>query len=95
VTKKIKKLVLRLAFFVELIFAACFYFFGLNGLQALQKIEALNQNLKDDIELLNKEVKSLEQELNEWHTDSFYKEKIAREKLYFVYPYEELYLLKP
>jgi cell division protein FtsB len=91
--KKIKRRAIRVAFVGEILLVSFYYLFGSHGLQALRTLAQVNSALLADIEVLENETTALQHELEEWKTDIFYKEKIAREKLQLAYLNEDLYFL--
>lgn len=90
--KEIKKLTMRIIFVFEIAFFAFIYFRGSHGLVAIRTLQCQNNNLITDVDVLYQEIDTLEAELEEWNTNSFYKEKIAREQLQMICPNEELYI---
>ena len=63
------------------------YFFGVDGLQKLCTLR--DENMK-----LEAEVATLNQEIVAWNTDSFYKEKVAREQLQMACANDEIFFIK-
>lgn len=94
--KRLKRQFLRLFFILEIITFGYLYFFGTQGLQALQNLHQQKNSLSKELDLLTKEVNILKYELEQWDKNNSYKkEKIAREYLQMGYPAEEFYLYKP
>ncbi|MBA3954517.1 septum formation initiator family protein [Candidatus Dependentiae bacterium] len=91
--KKIKRRIVRIAFVAEIMLVSFYYFFGSHGLQALRALSSSNKELLSAIEILEQETNALKHELAEWKTDTFYKEKQAREKLQLAYANEDIYFL--
>ena len=69
-----------------------FYYRGAQGLRAVQGLEAENSELAIKINHAQQEIAQLIKELQAWQTDSFYKEKLAREQLHMARDNEEIYL---
>lgn len=84
----LKKLVLRLLFSAE-----CFAFtlFFVKSLDAINKMKLTNLELSKDIECLSKDVANTQKQINDWETDPFYKEQLAREKLQMAHAKDEIY----
>lgn len=89
-----KKIVSRVLIFLEAIIFLVFYCWGSDGVSQLKELSNQNKQLTDDIELLQQEVASLEDELIHFQTDPFVKEKIAREQLQMAYKNEEILFIK-
>ena len=88
-----KKTIVRLFFLIEVIIFVGVYLFGANGLQYLIRLQNENNQLKNEIVDLQKEVKIVEQEIVSWQSDDFFKEKIAREQLQMARKGDEIYLV--
>jgi len=88
-----KKMFIRALLLVEMIVFGQVYFFGNNGIKALQTQKNVVEDLKKDIMVLDAEVTHLEKELYAWQTDDFYKEKIAREQLQMARKGDELFYI--
>lgn len=67
--------------YAELFLLGIFYVWSPHGFQAITKLQREQQEVVTLIERLKKDIASLEHEIAEWESDSFYKEKIAREQL--------------
>lgn len=80
--RKLKRTFSRTFFVLEMIIFMYMYIFGANGMRAVTQLNVANTQLDNDIQILKEEVKSLENEIIAWNNDSFYKEKIARERLH-------------
>lgn len=89
-SKQIKKLSLRFAFGVELIL--CLLFFA-KSFKGINDMKTENLELVNKLDQAKKSVASLEQEIDEWNSDIFYKEQLAREKLQMADPNEEIYYI--
>ena len=88
-----KKLFLRAFFVVEVFLFVLFYLFGAHGLRALRSHEEKNKQIQHEIQQLTSEIKQMREELAAWQSDSFYKEKYARERLQMARKNEEIYLM--
>ena len=84
---------MKIALLAEMLAFAHIYFFGNNGIQALQQQKNVVEDLKKDIIELNKEVEQLEKEIYAWNTNDFYKEKVAREQLQMARKGDELFYI--
>lgn len=89
-----KRLWLRLFFTVEVVCFFGFYFFGAQGVINLLHRKKYNQQLVQEKIKLQESLKELELSVNAWQTDSFLKEKIAREQLYMARPEELVYVIQ-
>lgn len=90
---RLKKICLRLFLLLEMVLFGHLYFFGTNGIQALQDQRKAVISLKEDIVLLDGQVAQLEKEIYAWQTDDFYKEKVAREQLQMARKGDELFYI--
>ena len=70
------------------------YFFGVDGLQKLCTLRDENMKLEAEVATLNNEIATLNQEIVAWNTDSFYKEKVAREQLQMACANDEIFFIK-
>ena len=91
---KIKKVLLRFFFAIEVVFFSWVYFYGDNGFGQLSIMEEKNQVLEKCNILIEDDVAKLEDDIYDWENNSFYREKIAREKLQMAYPGEQIYYVK-
>ncbi|NBQ16998.1 septum formation initiator family protein [bacterium] len=89
-----KRLWLRLFFGLEVICFLGFYFFGAQGIVNLLHRKKYNQQLVQEKIRLQESIKELESSINLWQTDSFLKEKMAREQLYMARPEELVYVIQ-
>lgn len=83
----------KLFFLLEIIFFGIVYIFGGQGLQSIYYMSQHNRQLQQDIVNLQHMVTELEQQLQHWQTDDFYKEQLAREQLQMARPQEQIYYL--
>ncbi len=88
-----KRVILRVFLGLEIVVFLFFYCISPNGLPLLKKREQENQAIQERIALLEKDIKSIEQEIDEWGADPFYKERIAREQLQMARPDDEVYVI--
>jgi cell division protein FtsB len=86
--KAAKRLVLRLAFGAECLAFALFF---IKSLDSINNMKLVNVALEKDIECLSKDIASVQQQVDEWNSDSFYKEQLAREKLQMANAKDEIY----
>ncbi len=64
-----------------------------NGLKAHRELCTEVEATKEQQSKLQHQIASLEAELHEWQTDTFVKEKVAREDLLYSYTNEHVYLI--
>lgn len=85
---------LRFFFGVEIIVFVLMYLFSPQGIQKLfiLKKETAQSNL--ELNRLKSQVDDLQHKVIEWKENPFYKEKIAREKLYMSREHEEVYFIE-
>ncbi len=76
-----KKLVSRLFLLGQIVVFAVYYVFGHQGLLDVKCLECENHALERDIVYLRREIALLEEEIFQWNSDAFFKEKVAREQL--------------
>jgi cell division protein FtsB len=88
-----KKLFMRLLLVVEMAIFGYLYFFGTNGIKALQKQKMVVVDLHNNITQLRTDIDQLEKEIYVWETNDFYKEKIAREQLQMARKGDELFYI--
>lgn len=88
-----KKGIMRLIFAAEIFLFALFYYYGAHGLRVVNQLKQENQLLELQMAQVKQEIALLEQEINTWRTEPFYKEKLAREQLNMSRDDEEIYLL--
>ncbi|MDR3646089.1 MAG: septum formation initiator family protein [Candidatus Babeliales bacterium] len=92
--KNIKKLFLRAILFVEILIFGFTYLFGSNGLYYLKDLDKENHQLNNEVLNLKSEISSIESQINEWSTDPFYKEQLAREKLQLARENEKIFYIQ-
>lgn len=91
--KNIKKLFLHALLFFEIVIFGFTYLFGSNGVYFLKDLDKENHQLNIEVLNLKDEIKSIENQINEWSTDPFYKEQLAREKLQLARENEKIYYI--
>ena len=79
--KEFKRGALRVFFCIEIIIFFSAYLFGINGIQALMRLQEENLQLETELASMHEGVQELENEIYAWNSQPFYKEKIAREHL--------------
>ena len=79
--KEIKRKLLRIFFVLEIVVFTGAYFFAPQGLCAINRLKQENEQVVVEINDLRAEIAILENTIAQWHSCSFYKEKIAREQL--------------
>lgn len=88
-----KRHLLRIFFLIEIAIFIGIYVFSSQGLQTLHRMKHENKEVELRIADLQKEIKDLEAEVDEWQNNSFYKEKIAREQLQMAKKGDQVYFL--
>ena len=88
-----KRHMLRIFFMFEIFIFVAIYFFSAQGLRVLQGMQKENEHVYEEVAYLKNEIAILEQEVAEWESNSFYKEKIAREELQMAKKGDEVYFL--
>jgi len=78
---------------IEIIIFGMMYFFGNYGIKQLNLARSENDVLLQEVNELKNNVQKLEKQLQDWQDDSFYKEKIARERLHMSKSNEQIYHL--
>lgn len=89
--KEIKIFVLRFLLMLEVVVFGFTYLFGRNGIVYLIKVNKENQTFKNELSAMKNEIKCLDQQIYKWNNDSFYKEKVGREKLQMAGKNDEVY----
>lgn len=82
----------RIFFMGEVVVFLSIYFFGGHGLRKISVLSNNNKQFELENKKLLKEVKELENTVCVWQQNSFYKEKIARERLHMAHKGDILYL---
>ncbi len=86
-----KRTLLHIFFAGEILIFTWAYIFGAQGLKAILALRSENIVLKQCVEEIKKEIVMEENNLHVWQTNTFYKEKLAREQLQMVRGGEEVY----
>lgn len=89
----IKQILLQLLLVMEGCVFVYVYLHGNNGVYTLQYLCNKNRGLEQKIDQLSYQVVQLENEIAEWETNDFYKEKIAREQLQMSCKDDEIYYI--
>jgi cell division protein FtsB len=92
--KSAKRTFLRVFFGVEVIIFSFMYLFGAQGMRVLYQLRRESVALGQEVENLSGQVSTLEKKLVAWESDSFYKEKIARERLHMANKNDVIFYLK-
>lgn len=93
VVKDVKRYSARVFLLLEILIFLFIFLFGKHGLPLLRNLEDQTAQLQKKITFLKEDISTLKFELDQWDTDPFYKEKIAREQLQMAYAQEEIYYL--
>ena len=86
-----KRTFLRVFFGIEIVIFCCMYLFGAQGIRVLRQLSRENKNLDHEIQQLHDHVGVLEKKIASWESDSFYKEKIARERLHMAHKQDVIF----
>lgn len=78
---------------LEIVIFGVIYLFGKNGIKQLKQGKIENEQLICELQELKQVVQKLEKQLQDWETNSFYQEQIARERLHLSKPNEQIYYL--
>lgn len=89
-----KNIVLIAILLIEIVIFGAAYLFGKHGIGQVKLAQAKNEQLFEEVQILKQGVEKLEKQLQEWKSDSFYKEQIARERLHLSKPNEHIYYLE-
>jgi cell division protein FtsB len=84
-TKQVKKRLTRIVLACEVAFFVLLYLFGAQGVRAIVQLRQDNQTLDVQLRNAKKDSEALQQEVTDWQSDPFYKEKIAREHLHMAH----------
>ena len=91
----VKQVILRVFFSLEIIAFILVYIFGAHGYMIMRHLTKENAQLSVQIQSACHEVMTLEQQIHDWNTTSFYKEKFAREHLQMAREGEIVYYTQP
>ncbi len=86
-----KRSFFRLFFTAEVLVFSWFYFYGAQGVFAVAQIGRENKDIEEKIKLIRNDIAELQSTIVAWQSDSFYKEKIARENLQMAKVDEQVY----
>ncbi len=87
-----KKNVIGGLFFVEVIALLWIYYTGNQGLKAVSVLQQECRVVERQIDDMQSEIANLEGMITEWNTDTYFREKVAREQLNMARENEEIYL---
>ncbi|MCF7900098.1 septum formation initiator family protein [Candidatus Babeliales bacterium] len=85
---------LRFFFGVEVVVFILMYLFSPHGIKKLFIVKKETAQLNLELNRLKNQVDDLQHKVTEWKEDPFYKEKVAREKLYMSREHEEVYFIE-
>ena len=91
---RFKRFLLRVFFIAEILFCGWFFLFGEHSLLRLDLLKKENDIFLSEVLELEKFVKKLEDEVEQWKQNPFYHEKIVRENLQMVRPGEQVYYIE-
>jgi cell division protein FtsB len=91
---KMQAFLARIFLLAEIVVFGYVYVWGVDGLCTYHEICAENASLEREIIGLKDELRSLEEQLDAWQSDPFYKEKVAREQLQMACVGEELFYIR-
>lgn len=87
-SKALKRFVLRFGFGIECV---VFIWFLAKSLNSIYGMQSDNRKLELEIASLNKIVCGKQSQIEQWNSDSFYREQIARENLQMANAKDEIY----
>ena len=76
-----KRSIIRILFFAETVGFLCMHIFGPQGIRVFQQLTEENSVIEQSIQRVRSEIAQLDRRITECKSDSFYKERIAREQL--------------
>ena len=85
--------VLQIFLGAEIVIFLLFYYGGNQGLRSVFVLADENKKISLEIEETKQEIIALENTIKTWQSDSFYKEKLAREELHMAKENEQVYLV--
>ena len=91
--KEVKRKIFRMFFLLEIIIFSLVYFFGSHGIHAIWQVQKDNKLLECQIKVTELEVQDLAKQIEDWKSDSFYKEQLAREQLQMAKRDEKIFLI--
>ena len=89
-----KQLILRAFFIGEIICFSYLYCFGAQGIVSLIHMKKKYENNKQEITLLERDIKCLKQSLNRMQKNPFFIESMAREQLFMARDQEEVFFIE-
>jgi len=78
---------------VELCFFLSYSIWGRHGVQAMRVLSEKNLVLEREIELVERDIAKLTDELEDWDTYPFFKERHARQQLQMAQDDDEVFLI--
>ena len=91
--KRLKRIVARLFFGLEIIIFAGFYIGGPHGLLVQRALERENRELLLETQKIQNELLALNDSIAQWDAHPFFKEKIAREQLQMAREGDQIYYI--
>lgn len=91
--KKLKRLLFRLGFAIEIIIVAVFYIQGNHGFNSVKQLKQELSIINEQRSALLNQIHGIEREIAAWQNCSFYKEKAAREQLQMARIDETIYYI--
>lgn len=88
-----KKILFRAFFLIEIFIFGFTYLFGANGLTVLSHLKNENIRLNNENQNIKSEIKLLEDQIQQWNSDEFYREKVAREQLQMAHEKDLVYFI--
>lgn len=77
----VKQIIIKIFLIGEVCLFMHIYFFGKNGIEALQNHAKIIQEMNKNVVELQNEIVSLESDIIGWKTNDFFKEEVARKQL--------------
>lgn len=90
---KLGHIFLGIVALVELSFFLSYSIWGRHGLQAMRVLSEKNLVLEREIELVERDIEKLTEELEDWESYPFFKEQHARQQLQMADKDDEIFLI--
>ncbi len=88
-----KSTIIKLFFSIEISLFCWLYYAGTHGVRQMREVHLEITQIEQSMMHLEDEIKIVEDQIHAWHSDDFYKEKLAREQLHMARADEEIYIL--
>jgi cell division protein FtsB len=88
-----KRMVVRVLFVSELVLFIFLYLFGPYGMHTFEHIKHETAQWHEKQSVLRAHIEHIQRDITQWETESFYKEKEAREHLQMAREHEKIYYM--